>query len=95
VGIVRSGDRLSETAEILDFWGHYTLDKIFDDTAGWEMQNKLTVARLIAMCALERSESIGVHHRQDRAAASKSTYHTTVERRSEGTKATRTADWPG
>jgi L-aspartate oxidase len=65
VGIVRRGDRLRETCDILDFWGHYTLDKTFDDVLGWETQNKLTVARLIALSALERADSIGVHFRSD------------------------------
>jgi L-aspartate oxidase len=65
VGIVRRGDRLRETCDILDFWGHYTLDKTFDDGLGWETQNKLTVARLIALSALERTDSIGVHFRSD------------------------------
>jgi L-aspartate oxidase len=65
VGIVRSGDRLGETRDILDFWGHYTLDKTLNEVAGWETQNKLTVSRLVAMSALERDESIGVHHRSD------------------------------
>jgi L-aspartate oxidase len=93
VGIVRSGDRLQETGEILDFWAHYTLDKTFDDVSGWEMQNKLTVARLIAMCALERGESIGVHYRRDAKANTPSHYHTTVQRSTEGTAVARTEDW--
>ncbi len=65
VGIVRSGDRLAETRDILDFWGHYTLDKTLDEVAGWETQNELTLARLVAISALERTESIGVHYRDD------------------------------
>lgn len=64
-GIVRSPDRLLETCDILSFWGHYTLDKTLDEVPGWELQNQLTVARIIAMCALERTESIGVHYRVD------------------------------
>jgi L-aspartate oxidase len=95
VGIVRSGDRLRETGEILDFWGHYTLDKTFDDAAGWEMQNKLTVARIIAMCALARSESIGVHYRRDASSDAAGNYHTTIERNAEGTAAKRAETWPG
>lgn len=69
VGIVRSGDRLSETADILEFWGHYTLDKTFDDVEGWELQNLLTVARLVTHSAQERTESLGVHFRGDAPAA--------------------------
>jgi L-aspartate oxidase len=88
VGIVRWGERLRETIEILDFWAHYTLDKTFDDAVGWEMQNKLTVARLITMSALERTESIGVHHRRDaeQAPSKKTGCHVTVQREPDGMK---------
>jgi len=87
VGIVRRGDRLRETCEILDFWGHYTLDKTFDDVLGWETQNKLTVARLIALSALERTASLGVHYRSD-ATSDESTAHfqVAVTRDADGTK---------
>ncbi len=71
-GIERSGDRLTETREIIAFWGRYVMDKIFDPrdshngpTAGWEIQNMLTVAALIAMAAYTRTESRGVHIRTD------------------------------
>ena len=65
VGMVRQGDRLQETCDILGFWGHYPLDKTFDDVAGWELQNQLWVARLVAASALFRRESVGVHFRSD------------------------------
>ena len=80
---------------LLDFWAHYTLDKTFDDVLGWETQNKLTVARLIALSALERTESIGVHYRSD-ATNDESTapYHVTVTRNAGGTKPSRVAYGP-
>jgi L-aspartate oxidase len=65
VGIERTGDRLVDTADILDFWGRYVMDKLFDDRPGWEIQNMLSVARLIAISAAERRESRGVHSRDD------------------------------
>ena len=65
VGIVRRGERLTETLEIVDFWCRYVLDKEFFDTAGWEVQNMLTAAHLIAECAMRRTETRGVHYRQD------------------------------
>ncbi|MFB3891339.1 MAG: L-aspartate oxidase [Phycisphaerae bacterium] len=65
VGIVRSGQRLTETLEIIGFWGRYVLDKEFMDPAGWEVQNMLTSAFLIASCALSRTETRGVHYRED------------------------------
>ncbi|MDY6914077.1 MAG: FAD-binding protein [Planctomycetota bacterium] len=65
VGIARRGERLVETNEIVEFWGRYVLDKEFFDPAGWEVQNMLTAAYLIAGCALRRTETRGVHFRED------------------------------
>jgi len=65
VGIVRRGERLTETLEIVDFWGRYVLDKEFRDPAGWEVQNMLTAAYVIASSALRRTETRGVHYRED------------------------------
>ncbi len=64
-GIVRNGDRLAETVEIIDFWSKFTLDKTFDEPAGWEVQNLLMLGRLLAASALARNESRGVHFRED------------------------------
>jgi L-aspartate oxidase len=41
------------------------MDKQFDAAQGWELQNMLTVCRLIAQSALARKESRGVHFRGD------------------------------
>jgi len=65
VGIERSGDRLAETIEIIEFWSRYVMDKVFDDPAAWETQNLLTVALCIANSAATRCESRGVHYRSD------------------------------
>ena len=65
VGIERSGPRLEESAEIIAFWSRYVLDKVFDAPAGWELQNMLQVARLIALGANARCETRGVHYRTD------------------------------
>ncbi len=69
VGIVRDGARLSDATEMFDFWGRYTLDKIFDTPDGWEVQNMLLVGAVIAKAALWRAESRGVHLRTDRPGA--------------------------
>jgi L-aspartate oxidase len=72
VGIERSGDRLAETREIIAFWARYVMDKTFDPRSnpgqavtGWELQNMLTIAAMIASAAYTRTESRGVHHRTD------------------------------
>lgn len=65
VGIERYGPRLDEAIEIIDFWSHYVLDKVFEAPAGWELQNMLEVARLISVAARARTETRGVHYRTD------------------------------
>jgi L-aspartate oxidase len=65
VGIVRSGTPLEDACEMFDFWGRYTLDKIFDTPDGWEVQNMLLTGALIAQSALWRAESRGTHLRSD------------------------------
>jgi L-aspartate oxidase len=64
-GVERSGPRLADVAEMIDFWARYTLDKIFDSPPGWQTQNMLLVAALIARSALWRAESRGGHVRMD------------------------------
>lgn len=64
-GIVRNGDRLDETVEIIRFWSRFVLDKTFDEPAGWEVQNMLTLGGLLAMSAGRRRSSCGVHYRSD------------------------------
>jgi L-aspartate oxidase len=63
VGIDREGARLTEVSEMFDFWARYTLDKIFDERAGWEVQNMLLVGALMTRAAAWRRESRGTHHR--------------------------------
>lgn len=65
VGVVRTGAKLRDAVEMLDFWGRYTLDKIFDEPEGWETQNMLLVGALVAGAALWREESRGCHSRED------------------------------
>ena len=65
IGIERTASRLRDAGDMFDFWGRYTLDKVFDEPAGWETQNMLLVAALIARSALWREESRGCHWRDD------------------------------
>ena len=64
-GVRREGQVLSEAAETIDGWCHYVLPRQFTDPAGWELQNMLTVARVMISAALRREESRGVHLRSD------------------------------
>ncbi|MCE5185635.1 MAG: L-aspartate oxidase [Planctomycetaceae bacterium] len=65
VGITRRQTPLSEAIEIIRFWQRYVMDKVFTNPFGWECQNMLTVALLMAHAAEQRKESRGVHFRQD------------------------------
>ena len=64
--------------------------KTFDEVVGWETINMLTVARLVAMCAAERTESIGVHYRVDSLTPDQhALYHLAVTRNPDGTSVSR------
>jgi L-aspartate oxidase len=65
VGIVRHEEDLSEADALIGFWQSYVLDKVFDQPTGWELQNMLTLGRLIAHAAHVRTETRGVHYRSD------------------------------
>ncbi|MHC4834377.1 MAG: L-aspartate oxidase [Planctomycetota bacterium] len=65
VGITRSEKPLTEAAEIISFWQRYVMDQVFGAPFGWECQNMLTVAGLMAHAANKRKESRGVHDRKD------------------------------
>ena len=64
VGIIRSRERLGEALkEVSKF--DYILGLEFQDDKGLELQNMLTVSRLIIQSALKRKESRGAHFRLD------------------------------
>ena len=65
LGIERSRFGLEEAVHMMQFWSRYVMDKEFHDRTGWELQNMLLTARLIAAAALVREESRGVHCRTD------------------------------
>jgi L-aspartate oxidase len=65
MGIVRDKAGLFEARHDVDFWCRYVLPRTFADRPGWELQNLLTVARLMIGSALEREESRGTHYRRD------------------------------
>ena len=65
MGITRDRSGLREAERDVAFWCRYVLAHEFDTRGGWELQNLLTVARLMIWAALEREESRGVHFRRD------------------------------
>jgi len=65
MGIVRTAGRLKEARRDVGFWCRYALGREFVSKAGWELQNLLTVARLMIDAALARDESRGTHFRSD------------------------------
>jgi L-aspartate oxidase len=75
VGIERVGSKLESAVEMLDFWGRYTLDKIFDEPRGWQLQNMLLCAWLTAQSATVRKESRGCHWRSDFAGLMETAAH--------------------
>ncbi len=64
-GIVRDRAGLEEALGDVEFWCRYVLAHEFATPDGWELQNMLTIARLILWAALQREESRGVHYRSD------------------------------
>jgi len=65
MGIVRDRAGLMEAERTVAFWCRYALGREFDTRVGWELQNLLTIARLMIWSALQRTESRGTHYRSD------------------------------
>jgi L-aspartate oxidase len=64
-GVRRNAAGLQDAARTIDGWQRYALTQQFPTSAGWELQNMLTVARVLVGAALRREESRGVHLRTD------------------------------
>ena len=65
VGVRRHGTGLADAVRSIEAWQSYVLPRMFDRVKGWELQNMLVVARLVAEAARRREESRGVHFRVD------------------------------
>ena len=64
-GVLRCGEQLNEARVDIDRWSYYVFGMQFNSNAGWELQNMLTVSRLILNGAIAREESRGAHQRTD------------------------------
>ena len=65
MGVIREHAGLEEAQHDVAFWCRYALVRELSNRAGWELQNLLTIARLMIHSALVRQESRGVHFRGD------------------------------
>ncbi len=65
MGIIRDRRRIREAQRDVAFWCRYALPREYDGRPGWELQNLLSVARLMIDGALGREESRGTHFRSD------------------------------
>lgn len=65
MGVRRERAEMAEALEDVERWCSYVLPRQFNHPQGWELQNMLTVARLIIRAALDREESRGCHFRTD------------------------------
>ena len=64
-GVVRTEEGLRSALENAKQWSSYVFSRQFQATEGWELQNMLTVARLVLEAALNRRETCGAHTRCD------------------------------
>lgn len=64
-GILRNEVRLNEAIRSCKVWARYLTRRVLDCHQGWETQNMLTVGLMTATAAQYRTESRGVHWRED------------------------------
>jgi L-aspartate oxidase len=69
MGVRREANGLAEARQTIEHWCRYVLVRQFDTQSGWELQNLLTIARIMVEAASCRQESRGVHLRTDFPAA--------------------------
>jgi L-aspartate oxidase len=65
IGVFRDGEHLSSAERTVQLWERYVLPEQFQARKGLEIQNMLTVAKIVARSALLRTESRGAHQRKD------------------------------
>ncbi len=78
LGVFRDEKKLNEARKTIAFWGKYVFSEQFQARGGFEIQNMLTVAGLIAESAFRRQESRGAHQRIDYPDESPEISHTEI-----------------
>ncbi|MEM6469444.1 MAG: L-aspartate oxidase [Planctomycetota bacterium] len=64
-GVERTGEGLQKAVDAIRSYAAYAMRHQFSGEAGWELQNLITTAGVMAHAALVRTESRGVHFRSD------------------------------
>ncbi|MBI4712783.1 MAG: L-aspartate oxidase [Planctomycetes bacterium] len=64
-GLERNNSGLKQALKKINYWSSYIMKETFASPEGWELQNILIIANLVAGAALKRTESRGVHYRSD------------------------------
>ncbi|MCE5267960.1 MAG: L-aspartate oxidase [Planctomycetaceae bacterium] len=65
VGVRREKESLDDALETIERWCRYVLPRPLVGPEGWELQNMLSLARLMIHAALDREETRGAHCRID------------------------------
>jgi len=65
VGVERQELGLVTADERTDLWSKYVIEREFEGPVGWDLQNMLTLAKVIIHLAKQRTESRGCHFRSD------------------------------
>ncbi len=65
MGVRRDAEGMREALDSINNWCRYVLPRQFPDPSGWELQNMLSVGRLMIEAALQRQETRGSHVRMD------------------------------
>ena len=86
VGIERTGNELATARRTLQFWSRHQARGEFRERSGWELQNLLTVASLVAGGAELRTASVGTHTRSDSSGAVDLHHHTFVRNAAAGAR---------
>lgn len=78
LGVFRSEEKLQGALKSIKQWERYVLGEEFNNKRGFEMQNMLSIAKVIALCALKREESRGAHQRTDFPTQAPGQFHTEI-----------------